>query len=142
MSIKKLKRRVPFDKETVFDQAMAILNKQGGIVSISDLIAFLPCEKTTFFKLFPNGSAELDKIHQAMDESKRKAVVSLRGKLYNSNNPTAWLALYKMICTDEERAVISMVKADITTNGKELRQDPITIEVIDSRDKVAKEDNA
>lgn len=132
--------KTAFDKDALLKEALEILKKQGGIVSKNDLIAFLPCQKTTFFRLFPAGSPEMDKIDEAMELSKRRAVVSLRGKLYNSNNPTAWLALYKMICTEEERAVISMVKADITSNGKDLRAEPLVIEVVDSRDKVETEE--
>lgn len=128
-------------KEEIKEQALSLCRK-GGLLTIRDIIAFLPIEKTRFYSLFPAGSRDLKDITNALDDSKRKACVSIRGRLYEmKQNPTAQLAVYKMLCTEEERAALSMVRTDITTQGEKLKTEPIVIQVIDSCEQVEKQDS-
>lgn len=112
--------------------------KKGGCTCIEDIVALLPCSKPTFYKLFKVDGEEMEQIKDALAESKRKILVSIRSKLYRSNNPTALLSLYRMLCTQEERDAISTSKTDITTNGKDINQEPLIVEVIDRREQIEK----
>lgn len=124
-----------YKKEKLFQQALGVC-KKGGCTCIEDIIALLPCSKPTFYKLFKVDGEEMEQIKDALAESKRKVLVSIRSKLYRSNNPTALLSLYRMLCTPEERDAISMNRTDITTNGKDINQEPIVVEIIDKREQI------
>lgn len=124
-----------FKKEKLFQQALDVC-KKGGCTCIEDIVALLPCSKPTFYKMFPVDGEAMEAIKDALAVSKRKALVSIRSKLYNSKNPTALLAVYRMLCTPEERDAISTSKTDITTNGKDINQEPLTIEIIDKREQI------
>lgn len=124
-----------FKKEKLFQQALDIC-KKGGCTCLEDVIALMPCSKPTFYKIFKVDGEEMEQIKDALAVSKRKVLVSIRSKLYKSENPTALLALYKMLCTPEERDAISSSKADITTNGKDINQEPLVVEIIDKREQI------
>ena len=50
-----------------------------------------------------------------------KTKQSLKLAWLKSNTATLQLALFKLICTDEERKALSMNYNDVTSNGKELK---------------------
>lgn len=131
--------KYPIDKYDLLEQALAIC-KKGGMVTLEDVIAFLPCCKSTFFNCFPSGSPEHEQIIDALNISKRKACVSIRGRLYNSDNPTALITVYKMLCTEEERNAISMSRTDITSKGEQIKSEPLVVEIIDKAEQVEKKE--
>jgi len=111
-----------------------------GITSIQELVDVLPCSKETFYNHFPVHSDDLDEIKDALRIGTIKTKVTIRQKLFKSDNPTALLAVYRMLATQEERDAISMNRTDITTNGKDLKVEPLVVEVIDKREQVDKEE--
>jgi len=106
------------------------------IFFIEDLVAFLPCDKTTFYRKFPLGCNEYNSIKRALETNKVSTKSAIRHRLFNMDNPTAQLALYRMIATPEERDAISTTKTDITSGGEKITKEPITIEIIDSRNQI------
>jgi hypothetical protein len=72
---------------------------------IEDIVAYLPCDKTTFYahKLHESNS-----IKEALTEVKVNLKVNMRSKWYRSENPTLQLALMKLVSTDEELRKLSM----------------------------------
>lgn len=129
-------RQPKLQYEELLQQALDLC-KKGGLLTIQDVIAYLPVNSSRFYDYFPAKSEGNLLIQEALEKSKRKACVSIRSRLYAmANNPTAQITVYKMLCSEEERAALSMTKTDITTNGKEIKTEPLVIEVIDSRDKV------
>ena len=72
---------------------------------IEDIVAYLPCDKTTFYahKLHESNS-----IKEALTEVKVNLKVSMRSKWFRSENPTLQLALMKLVSTDEELRKLSM----------------------------------
>lgn len=127
-----------YNWKKIYEEAIKVASK-GGITTVDEVISFLSCEKSAFYAHFPNDSEELENIKEVIAIGKNKTKISIRKKLFDSGNPTALLALYRMICTDEERNAIVMTKADITSNGKDIQAEPITLEIIDNRDKVVKD---
>lgn len=136
---KKTAGKYSYDKQDLLEQALAIC-KKGGCVTMADVIALLPCCKSKFFECFPAGSEEHDQIVDALNTSKRKACISIRGRLYNSDNPTALITVYKMLCTEEERNAISMSRTDITSKGEQIKSEPLVVEIIDKAEQVEKKE--
>lgn len=81
--------------------------KEKKLFFIDDVIAFLPCGKTSFYQHFRLESPEMAMIKDALEENRVAIKTSMRHKWYQSNNPTLQIALMKLICTDDERKKIS-----------------------------------
>lgn len=103
---------------------------------IEDLVAFLPCDRATFYRKFPQGCDECDNIKSALETNKVRTKSAIRHRLFNMDNPTAQIALYRMIATPEERDAISTTKTDITSGGEKIAREPLTIEIIDNRNQI------
>lgn len=126
-----------YNKKELYDLCVKAC-KGGGCLTIEDVFCTVGCVKDTFYRYFPAGSKELAKIKEELRVSKRRACVSIRGKLYKSKSPTALLALYKMICDEDERKALTMNHTDVTSNGKEVKNEALVVEVIDKREQVEK----
>ena len=124
-----------YKKNNLYRQAMQAVEERN-LFFIEDIVAFLPCDKSTFYRHFPPESDEYNAIRHALETNKVRTKSAIRHRLFNMENPTAQLALYRMIATQEERDAIVMTKSDITSGGKELTREPLSIEIIDSRDKI------
>ena len=96
------------------------------LIFIEDIIAFLPCHKSTFYEHFPNESDNYKTMFDMLETNRTTLKVSMRSKWYTSNAPALQMALMKLICTDEERKMLSMNHSDITSNGNEIKQ-PTTV---------------
>ena len=66
---------------------------------IEDVVAFLPCTKTTFYD---HKLHESNAIKEALEKNKVEIKTSMRSKWYKSENPTLQMGLYKLIGTPEE----------------------------------------
>ena len=87
-----------------------------------DVIAYVPCSRSTFYDYFPDSSDELDIIKAHLNENKIKMKVQLRQKLSKGEKAAEILALYKLICSDEERKALQMVYSE---NKHEIVKPPI-----------------
>ena len=74
---------------------------------IEDIITMLPCDKTTFYRHFKVGGEDLELIKNELEKNRVSIKTSMRKKWFESSNSTLQIALYKLICTDEERKKIS-----------------------------------
>jgi len=124
-----------YSRKKLYEQAMQVI-KERNLFFIEDVVAFLPCDRSTFYAKFPPNSDESDTIKRALETNKIRTKSAIRHRLFNMDNPTAQIALYRMIATPEERDAISMNRTDITSGGKELNREPLTIEIIDSRNQI------
>ena len=79
-----------------------------------------------FYELKLNKS---DTIKNCLDDNKNRTKHSMLSKWYKSENPTLQIALYKIVCSDEEahRLNGSKTQSDITTNGESLNMSADTI---------------
>lgn len=100
---------------------MAAIAK-GGLFSIQDVAAAIDLSYQTLYNHFPEGTEERRMIDEGIGKMKRRAVVSVRAKLYKSTNPVALIAFYKMICTPEERAALDYKKVEMNANVQESRR--------------------
>ena len=86
---------------------------------ITDVFAFYKgCCRSTFYNW---GMDRLDSIKNAIENNKRTTCQSLKNKWFTSENPTLQLALFKIICADDERKALSMTHLDITSNNQTIK---------------------
>ena len=114
-------------KKQIYESEILKVIKANNLFVISDIFAFYTGIKSSQFY-----NLELEKsenIKEALDNNKVKTKQSLKNKWYKSKNPTLQIALFKTICSDEEahRLNGSKTQQDFTTNGKDLRGEPLKI---------------
>lgn len=108
-----------YDREAIFEKCKEVI-EQNRLFFIEDVIAFLPISKPTFYVYFPMESYELNTLKDMINKNKVLTKTEMRSRWYQSENPTLQIALYKTICSDDERKMLSTNHTDITTNGKPI----------------------
>lgn len=118
-------------KEILFKKAKkAAQDKASSLFFVSDVIAVLGVSTSTFYDYFPNGSEEMETIKKQLKNNRINKCIGLRQKFYKSGHAAVQLALYKLICTDEEREILSMQHIDHTTKGESIveKRDSLSVE--------------
>ena len=108
-----------YDRVKIFEQAKEMIIKHK-LFFVEDIVAFLPCDKTTFYRFFEVNCNEYNELKDLLETNRTELKVSMRSKWYKSNAPALQMALMKLICTDDERKMLSMTHTDVTTNGEKL----------------------
>lgn len=120
-----------YDRNKIFKQAQDVI-KEHNLFFIDDIVAWLPISKPTFYEFFPLGSNELNGLKKLLEDNKVRMKTSIRAKLYKGKGADL-IALYKMICSDEERKAIAMVnKTDLTSGDEPLS---VKFEIVDGKGK-------
>jgi len=86
------------------EKSLEVIQKYN-LFFIEDVVCYLPCGKVTFYEHKLN---ELNTIKEALDKNKINAKIGLRKKWYKSDNATVQIALYRLICTEDERKALSL----------------------------------
>ena len=115
-----------YNRDKIFEQAKN-LSIEENLFFIEDIVALLPCDKTTFYRFFEPESNEYNELKAILDRNKTSLKVSMRKKWKDAEAPALQMALMKLICTDSERKKLAMTHTDVTTNGKEVSN---SIEII------------
>ncbi len=87
-----------YEYDDILKQALKVI-KQKKLCFIEDVCVFLPCGKTTFYKLKLN---EANEIKQAIWAQKRMTKYEMRRKWNDSENATLQVGLYKLLANDDE----------------------------------------
>lgn len=87
-----------YDKADLEKKSLIAI-KKNKLVFIEEVVSYLPCSKPTFYEHKLN---ESDAIKEEIERNKVNRKVGLRNKMYDAENPSAWIALYKLIGTEEE----------------------------------------
>lgn len=96
-----------YDKIKIFEQAKEMIVKHK-LFFIEDIVAFLPCDKTTFYRFFEPDSNEYNELKGLLETNRVELKVSMRSKWYKSNAPALQMALMKLIATPDELRKLSM----------------------------------
>lgn len=96
-----------YNTEELFKTAIEQI-KKNRLIFIEDIIAFLPCRKSTFYEHFPNDSDYYKKMFEELETNRTELKVSMRSKWYKSNSPALQMALMKLIGNQEELRRLSM----------------------------------
>jgi hypothetical protein len=121
-----------YDRKKIYNQAIDAI-KENNLFFIEDIIAFIPCNKDTFYRFFPKGSDEYDTLKRLLEDNKIRTKSSIRAKLFKSQKAAELLALYRLICTPEEHQKLNQQYIDHTTKGKKM-QTSITVSATTDED--------
>ena len=72
-----------YDRKKIYNQAIDAI-KENNLFFIEDIIAFIPCNKDTFYRFFPKGSDEYDTLKRLLEDNKIRTKSSIRAKLFKS----------------------------------------------------------
>lgn len=109
-----------YDKEKIYEQAVKAV-KENDLYFADDIMAYLPCDRSTFYRLIPQGSDLSDNLKVLLDDNKIRTKIGIRAKLFQSGKAGELLALYRLICTPEERRMLNQNYIEITgKDGKSL----------------------
>jgi len=106
-----------YDKKKLYDKAMKEAADKN-LFWIEDVVAFLPCDKTTFYRYFPVDCNEYNNIREVLELNKIKTKASIRAKLYKSDKAAELLALYRLIATPEEHRLLNQSYVDNKHSGE------------------------
>ena len=120
-----------YDKGKIFEQAKEAIAKNN-LFFIEDIVAFLPISKKTYYEYFPLESDESNELKEMLELNKIKTKSSIRAKLYKGEKAAELLALYRLICTNEERQMLNQNYIDITSKGGELKSPTYIVNVIET----------
>lgn len=120
-----------YNKKKIFEDAKKAV-EENKLFFIQDIVGFLPVSLSTFYLYFPDGSEESEALKAMIDKNRIQTKQTLREKWYDSDNATLQIALYKTICSSEERKCLSSSYTDITSDGEKLSAN-ISIQVIDNK---------
>ena len=98
--------------------------------TISELIAFLPFSKITFYRKIQVSSKEYEIIAEKLEAQKLKVANSAKLKLLKSNNPTALISIIKIYGSEEDRQALNQninVKANTTVNYEDVKKLEVNI---------------
>jgi hypothetical protein len=103
-----------YNRVKIYQQAIDAI-KKNNLFSIEDIVAFLPCDKTTFYRFFPIDCNENNNLKALLEENKIKTKSAIRAKLFQGKG-SELIALYKLIATVEERKILADKFDDIDSN--------------------------
>lgn len=107
-------------KAEMYEREIIEVIKKNRIFSVQDIFAFYKgCSRATFYN---HNLEELDTIKEAINENKIITKQALKSKWAKSDNPTLQIALYKSICTGEERQALSQ---QYVANTHEVKEQPL-----------------
>ena len=116
-----------YDKKKIYEQAKEAITKNN-LFFIEDVVAFLPIRKQTFYDYFPLDSDEMDTIKDILEQNKIKTKSAIRAKLFKGEKAAELLALYRLICTPEERQNLNQSYIDHTSKGEKIEnKDPLEL---------------
>ena len=108
-----------YDKDKLFEQAVEAIEKNN-LFFIEDIVAWLPCSKATFYKYFPLDSDELNELKGMLEVNKIRTKSAIRAKLFRSKKAGELLALYRLICTPEERRMLNQSYLEVESNKSNI----------------------
>ena len=121
-----------YNTEELFNKGMEAIEKHK-LFFIEDIIAFLPCRKSTFYEHFSNETDYYKRMFEALEKNRTTLKVSMRSKWYTSNAPALQMALMKLIATPEELRKLSMQYVE-SENVNTNTNTSITVEIITNED--------
>ena len=91
--------------------------EENNLFFIEDVIAFLPCGRTTFYN---HELDKVDELKELINTNRVKTKLKLQKKWQMSDNATLQMGMMKIIASIEERQRLSQSYTDVTTKGESL----------------------
>ncbi len=109
-----------YDRNVIFEDAKKAI-VENNLFFMNDIVAFIAPTKSTFYDYFPVGSEESNHLKELLERNKVKTKSAIRSKLFKSDRASELLALYRLICTSEERKFLNQQYLDHTTGGEQIK---------------------
>jgi len=109
-----------YNKSKILQQSKEAIEKNN-LFFVGDIVAWLPCQKSWFYDNFPAGSEEMETLQGMLEINKTRTKSAIRSKLFKSDKAGELLALYRLICTNEERQMLNQQYIDHTTKGESMK---------------------
>lgn len=106
-----------YNSEEIFNKSKDLIVKHE-ILTIEELISFLPVSKSTFYEFYPSISDELDILKELIDLNKVSIKSKLRKNWKDAEAPALQIALYKLCGTDEENHKLNGSKQEVKQETK------------------------
>lgn len=103
----RVKDMAEWNTEKLLAKALDEIAKDDNNLFIEDVVAACGVGKTTFYRYIPKDSEEYRQVWSKIQENRIEVKKFIRLKLRLSGKAAELLALYRMICTDEERRAIN-----------------------------------
>lgn len=94
-----------YNKQIIYEQAIE-LSKKMGFFFVQDIIDYLCISKSSFYEFYPEGSDELDTLKENLYKNRITQKIHLRKRL-SEGSGSELIAMYKLICHDDERKALS-----------------------------------
>ena len=101
------------DKERLFRKAVNEIKKSNNILFIDDARVLIGITRSTFYRWWPKGSPEYERIFDLIEDNKISKKKEIRAQLGKSKKAAELLSLYRMIATEEERRAINQTYVDV-----------------------------
>ncbi len=89
------------------------------IVFFQDVYESIGMSATTFYRHYPPGSEDYNRIAEALEFNRTKMKRDIRDRLAECKNPSGLVVLYRLLATDEEMdALNSIYKAKSDDSNK------------------------
>ena len=117
-----------YTREQIFEKAKEAI-MANNLFFIRDVVAFLPISRGHFYEMFDASKDDKNDTYkdnlfgelvEMLEANKIKTKCEIRQKLGMGEKASELLALYRMICTPEERKEINQSYIDHTSNGNEI----------------------
>lgn len=125
-----------FSQNKIYKQSLKIIEEKG-VLDIKELITLLPCNKSTFYELFPAESEKMESLKELINDNKIVQCGSLKRKWLKSENATLQIAVYKLMGDDDEVHRLNASRTESTLKGDP--EHPIQINDEAKRDKLIAE---
>ena len=56
-----------YNRQEIYEQSKEAIEKNN-LLFIEDVVAFIPCSRSTFYHYFPNGSDELNTLREMLEQ--------------------------------------------------------------------------
>lgn len=109
-----------YKKDKLYKEATDAAKKHN-LFFIEDIVSWLSCGKTTFYKYFPEESNELNELKVILDSNKIRTKSIIRAKLFKGEKAAELLALYRLICTPEEHQKLNQQYIDHSSKDGSMK---------------------
>lgn len=93
--------------EGILKRVRDVLDKYPNVVYIQDVWKLAAMDEHSFYKYYPVGSAGYEEVYDILDSHKMSLKQKIRDKMFESDNPTALIALYKLLGNESERNILN-----------------------------------
>jgi len=90
-----------YDRKKLFEQACEVA-KSKRCFFVEQVVAFLPCDKSTFYRYYPPDSNEYNAINEILENNRVTTKSAMYKKWFDSENATLQVAFMKLICNTQE----------------------------------------